>query len=168
MPITHKKGCLITAFQNREIENIAHVVNCKGVMGAGIAAQIRLEFPEVYEEYTEYCKPVPNTPSKSLLGNVLRVGLGGSSGVFNLFAQDDYARYSVDDYNSSKRQLHYPSLMKCLASMSENFLWEYGSGVDVGIPYGMGCGLAGGDWEIVEEMLHYYFDGEVELVIYKL
>lgn len=43
---------------------IAHQVNCKGVMGAGLAKQIRLKYPIVYQAYIEwYC------------ANILRPGL---------------------------------------------------------------------------------------------
>ena len=33
---------------------IAHQVNCRGVMGAGLALQIRNKYSEVYEEYSEW------------------------------------------------------------------------------------------------------------------
>ena len=30
---------------------IVHQVNCKGVMGSGVAKQIKANFPEVFNEY---------------------------------------------------------------------------------------------------------------------
>lgn len=35
---------------------IGHGVNCKGVMGAGIAKTIREKFPKVYDEYRQVCQ----------------------------------------------------------------------------------------------------------------
>ena len=34
-------------------------------------------------------------------------------------------------------------------------------------PYGFGCGLANGDWNIVENMLNTYF-GDMNVTIYRL
>lgn len=38
-----------------EATYIGHGVNCKGVMGAGIAKTVREKFPKVYEEYRHVC-----------------------------------------------------------------------------------------------------------------
>ena len=34
---------------------IGHGVNCKGVMGAGIAKQFRARYPDMYQEYRRIC-----------------------------------------------------------------------------------------------------------------
>lgn len=34
---------------------ICQQVNCKGVMGAGLAMQIRSQWPVVYQRYLEFC-----------------------------------------------------------------------------------------------------------------
>ena len=34
---------------------ICHQVNCQGVMGSGLAKQIRERYPIVYEEYKKWC-----------------------------------------------------------------------------------------------------------------
>ena len=47
----------ITYYKNKSLLDlspnivICHQVNCQGVMGAGIAKQIRARWPEVYEDY---------------------------------------------------------------------------------------------------------------------
>lgn len=33
---------------------IAHQVNCKGVMGSGVAKSIKTAYPEVYNEYKKF------------------------------------------------------------------------------------------------------------------
>ena len=35
---------------------ILHQVNCQGVMGSGIAKQVREKYPEVYQHYVSECK----------------------------------------------------------------------------------------------------------------
>lgn len=39
---------------------IIHQVNCKGVMGGGIALEIRKRFPQVYNRYKEECNKYGN------------------------------------------------------------------------------------------------------------
>jgi len=46
------KGDLLTTKTNL----ICHQVNPYGIMGAGVALQIKERFPKVYQEYKRYCK----------------------------------------------------------------------------------------------------------------
>lgn len=39
---------------------IGHQVNCQGVMGAGLAKQIRNKYPHVYDEYRKLCSSTEN------------------------------------------------------------------------------------------------------------
>jgi O-acetyl-ADP-ribose deacetylase (regulator of RNase III) len=39
-----------------QCQTIVNTVNCVGVMGAGIAYECRLRYPEMYERYVEICK----------------------------------------------------------------------------------------------------------------
>lgn len=52
--LIHKTGNIFTS----ELQAIGHGVNCKGVMGSGIAVTVRTLFPEVYEVYKQYCERV--------------------------------------------------------------------------------------------------------------
>jgi len=49
--ITWAEGDLFTC----GISAIAHGVNCRGVMGAGIAVQFRRRYPDMYESYSKRC-----------------------------------------------------------------------------------------------------------------
>jgi O-acetyl-ADP-ribose deacetylase (regulator of RNase III) len=40
---------------NTECQTIVNTVNCEGVMGAGIAYECRLRYPEMYTEYVNLC-----------------------------------------------------------------------------------------------------------------
>lgn len=48
--ITYRNGDLLKSNCNI----ICHQVNCQGVMGAGIAKQIRLTYPSVFKAYEDY------------------------------------------------------------------------------------------------------------------
>ena len=52
--LIHKTGNIFTSEQTA----IGHGVNCKGVMGSGIAVTVKNLFPEVYEVYKQYCERV--------------------------------------------------------------------------------------------------------------
>lgn len=52
--LIHKTGNIFTSEQTA----IGHGVNCKGVMGSGIAVTVKNLFPEVYEVYRSYCHEI--------------------------------------------------------------------------------------------------------------
>lgn len=41
---------------NANADAIVNTVNCMGVMGAGIALEFKLRYPEMYEDYVVRCK----------------------------------------------------------------------------------------------------------------
>jgi len=112
---------------------IAHVVNCQGVMGAGFAKQVKDRYYEAFLQYEDVCSFSDDNDRKLLLGKCQQVG-----NIINLFAQLGYGKY--------RRYLNYGALYMALSNISEK---------EFAIPYKMGCGLAGGDWEIVKEILDF-------------
>ncbi|MDT0160376.1 macro domain-containing protein [Bacillus sp. AG4(2022)] len=132
---------------------IGHQVNCQGVMGAGLAIQIRSKYPEVYTNYKEFVAEYRN---KLLLGKMQLVTCGENKWVANLFGQFSYGR-------RKPVYTHYGALEDALRDL-KNFAKEHG--LSVALPYGIGCGLAGGDWEdvyaIIDGVFHNY-----EVVLYK-
>lgn len=149
-----KKGDAVKAFQQNEVDYFMHCVNCQGMMGAGIAKQIKDTFPFVFEEYLKYCNSVKNT--KELLGQTLIV-----DNVINLFAQHTTG--------TSKRQVHYGALVSCLStlitSIEESYLTCDQKPISIAVPEYMCCGLAGGKWEVVSEMLEA-MPSNVQIVVY--
>jgi len=149
--LVYKNGDILTS----TADVICHQVNCKGVMGAGLAKQIRNKYPNVYDHYKWHCETFGQTSGvkSSLLGNIiLDFGKDIDSGkqiIASLFAQDGYGR--------DKRYTDYEALRKGLKCLS---LFLGGHENTIAIPYQMGCGLGGGDWNvvlpIVEEELASY------------
>lgn len=130
---------------------ICQQVNCKGVMGSGLARQIRLSYPIVYEKYSAFCAHYPN--GKALLASVLYVVLPSFT-VANLFAQVSYGRTGL--------HTDYLALRECLCKVRNHYA---DGSATIGIPYGIGCGLGGGDWSIVEQIIMDVFDGYLGKVI---
>ena len=71
--ILYKDGDILSPNHTGHECVVCHQVNCQGVMGAGLAAQIRRMFPGVYEDYRRECEKVAK-PS-DLLGKVLFYGV---------------------------------------------------------------------------------------------
>ncbi len=122
---------------------ICHQVNCQGVMGSGIAKQVKDRYPSVYEEYKRVCRLAP-TPS-SLLGLALGVRTNEDVVIVNLFAQENYG-YDGKQYTS------YGALKNCFESVRNSF-----SNQKIAIPYLLGCHRGGGDWNVVYAMIKEIF-----------
>ncbi|CAL8902020.1 Appr-1-p processing protein [Bacillus pumilus] len=137
---------------------ICHQVNCKGVMGAGLAKQIKSKYPNVYKEYRQLCKD--QNIKIGLLGAAQFVDVNENKTIANLFAQDNYG--------VKTRQTNYEAMNLCLKSLKSVVTTDYSKykGCSIAIPYGIGCGLAGGDWKIVKQMIDDIL-GECDVTIYK-
>ena len=125
-----------------EIESgiICHQVNCKGVMGAGLAKSLREKYPVCFTSYHRYCKE-----GKFKLGMVQFCKVNPVLYICNMAGQDGYGTQS--------RQTDYEALASCLTKLHaksiELNLTPY-------LPYKLGCGLAGGDWNVVSKMIEQY------------
>ena len=130
---------------------ICHQVNCQGVMGSGIAKQVREKFPTNYNSYCLMCKEFK--PSE-LLGQVFCCQVVGKFIIANLFAQENFG-YDGKCYTS------YDALKKCLESVRSSF-----SHHTIAIPYLMSCHRGGGDWNIVYKMIEEVFvDSDCEVLV---
>jgi len=122
---------------------ICQQVNCQGVMGAGLAKQIRAKFPPAYEEYMKAYKRKMLT-----LGNVIYAVISFKPPLYvaNLCGQNYYGREKGRVYTD------YASVRECLTKVSElRVMIENANAIysPIYIPYFMGCGLAGGNWDTV-------------------
>lgn len=119
---------------------ICQQVNCMLVMGAGLAKSIRRRWEKVYTEYTGLNKTKP----EDRLGKCQIVQVEQDLYVANLFGQYNYS------YKT--RCTDYKALRQALSSLS---VWHttYTNDLPIWVPYKLGCGLAGGSWKIVEEIL---------------
>jgi len=147
MTIEIINGDLLEAFDKGDVDVIGHVVNCQHKMNSGIAKSIREHYPTVYDFYME---------TNCQLG-VCRSISWGRGIVCNLYAQE-YFGYD------GKRYLNYGALAESLSYMSK-YVVNHNS--LIGFPYKMGSDRAGGDWDIVLEMIEFYFKDH-NVKIYKL
>ena len=132
--ITEKRGDLLNAKENI----IAHQVNCKGVMGAGIAKLIKnnLLTGKQFDQYRKKCLSY----GADLLGTCYLEPINGRQNqyVANLFGENIPTGKTLDtDYNALESAIINLKLTARQHQMS------------IAIPGYIGCGLAGGDWDYV-------------------
>lgn len=144
--IEHIKGNLL------EVKNtiLGHQVNCMGVMGGGVALQVKEKYPTVFLEYASFCEIYKDDTSQ-LLGKTQFIETEDGHIIANMFSQDDYGRNGCfTDYESVE------ACMKAVAKRAEKIK------ASVAFPYLYGCYRGGGDWTVVYGIIEKYFkDSEV-------
>jgi len=130
---------------NADTDYIAHQVNCQGVMGAGLALQIKQHYPDAYRKYRNHCL---NLPASKLLGIVHKVGR-----ILNIFGQNRYGY--------GQRHTDYNALATAFQTINSTF-----SGSSIAFPYGFGAGLAGGDLQTIHSLMDKYLT-DVHVTLYK-
>lgn len=154
-----KTGCLFKAFEEQEIDSLAHVTNCQGVMGSGVALGVKQRYPAAYDAYRKVAKA---GAGELTLGNLTwgkHTFAEKDQFIFNLSAQ----RY----YGNGGRLLNYEAFYNCMNDV--RFCMKAFGFKNLGVPYNIGCDRAGGSWKIVSAMIEEIFDNtEISVTAYKL
>lgn len=117
---------------------IAHGCNCHGLMGSGIARQIRSKWPNVYEVYRLKYQVMGLE-----LGTILPVRTLDGRMVVNCMTQYDCG-------NDGRQYVDYDAIESCIAAINNHVeAWDV---TEVGFPK-IGAGLAGGDWDRIEDII---------------
>lgn len=149
-------GDLIKLAKQGSFDVIAHGCNCFCRMGAGIAPQMAKAFK---------CDRYP-LESRDTIGDINKLGQIDYEAWYSNTAKIVYVinAYTQYDYKSlgNEHPLDYEALQLCLRKMSHQF-----SGYRIGLPK-IGCGLAGGDWQRVKQIIQTELkDCNVTVVNYK-
>ena len=143
--ITHKKGDLLKATE----KVIGHQVNCHGA-AAGLAGAIFRKWPTAerdYQQLIKRCQP------KALLGMSQLTGEQRDGHIIcNLFGQFNPGA----DYNPQRLE----QALTMLGNTARIMNWS------VALPYRLSCGICGGDWDEVLQIIERTMDG-VDCAIYQ-
>ena len=150
--VNYVKGNLLDS----NCDYICHQVNCQGVMGSGIAKQIRERWPEVYDGYKRFCDYI-NKQGESLLGRVMVTNRGCPMHIVNMFSQDAYG-YDGSRYTS------YDAFAHCLITLREHVPDD----CTIGFPKNIGCGLGGGNWKVISALIEEILGKDYEVYIYEM
>lgn len=136
---------------------ICHQVNCQGVMGSGIAKQVKEKYPHVYHEYKRFCNEKRKQGSSPFgYWQPVRISDNNMSKcIINIFAQENYG-YDGQCYTD------YAVLKVCFEEIKNTA----SIGTIIAFPYLMGCHRGGGDWNVVYKMIEEVFaDSDCEVLI---
>lgn len=116
---------------------ILHQVNCLSAMGAGVALSISNKWPVVRFEYLKFSKNIEKP--KYLLGQMQYVKVERDLIVINSFTQLYYGNsyYDNETYTNEDLLIKNIKIASDKAKLNNKKLF---------IPYLIGCGLAGGNW----------------------
>ncbi len=152
-----------------DINVIAHSCNTRNIMGAGIAKQIKDRYPQAYEadwkafnhEYDQ------NGQYVHWLGKFSKAELDDRKYIYNMYTQASVGM---------GRQVHYEKFWQALKRVEQDLYemnvakHEYDGSPPpiIGLPYGISCGLAGGNWGIIKAMIEDIFlDSAIKCYIVK-
>lgn len=143
--IKYKKGDLLEA----EEDIIAHGVNCVGGFGSGVAGQIAKQFPFIKSCYLEKYRF-----EGFELGEIQIIEC--SKTFINCATQKEYL---------PRDQCHanYIAIRDCMNKVK---CYAFLKNKSIAIPK-IGCGLAGGDWNIVKPILEEVFN-DFDVTVYEV
>ena len=147
---------------NREL-NIIHGCNAQGIMGAGLALQVRHKSEEVYQVYKQACDTKTND-KQSLLGTITFKRLSPDPiTIINAIIQLETGVH--------KRQVNYEAVAQVFDRIAITILTHPNTQFTLAIPKYFGSALAGGNWNIIrtiiEETLTKFSNVTLYIVEYK-
>lgn len=134
--VSYHKGDLLKT--NAQL--ILHQVNLQGIMGGGLALSIAKKYPNVELVYRTF--------EHKELGQVV-FAMAGNKYIGNCFSQNE-------DFTTN-----YDALRECLYKVIK-FMNKFDIKT-VAIPYKYGCGIANGNWSIIEQIFKYFFEQEKDI-----
>lgn len=177
--ITYLKGdATVPRFVNGATTVICHCCNAFGGWGRGFVIPLGLKYPQAKIDYINFCRPyqTSNVKRNELMGSVCLSKVNDNLYVANLIGQYYYSK-NQRDYSQTfgvepeflptqnGRFVSYDSIrlgFRKLVSLMNEVKFS------VQMPK-MGCGLAGGDWKIIEKIIIAELcSNDIEVTIYEL
>lgn len=118
---------------------LVHGCNNLGVMGSGVAKQIRAKWPYAYESYNLQFK-IFGLP----LGSIIPVPTSDGKIIVNAITQDGFGK-------DGKQYVSYDAIAKCFDKINVNAA-EVWNVTEIAYPR-IGAGLGGGNWVEIERLL---------------
>jgi O-acetyl-ADP-ribose deacetylase (regulator of RNase III) len=136
--------------ETTKIDAIMHQCNCFHTMGGGVAAALKQKWPEIAVADKKYS----TTGDHKKMGTVLPVYVASAGSrikvIFNCYSQF---------YFGAGRNTNYEAFFLCCMGVKDNIIGFNKNKIDshkitcLGVPYNIGCGLGGGDWNIIYSIL---------------
>ena len=143
----HIDGDLIYLMRRGQIDVLIHGCNCQCTMGSGIAAQIRAYWPKVYQVDNDFT----HKGKWNKLGTIMPVTVENEIGETG-FIINAYTQFEFGATADGGRDVNYAAVSECFRRIREIPNIE---NLSIGIPK-IGAGLAGGDWDVIEEIIDFH------------
>jgi len=127
------------------VDFIAHSCNTQNVMGAGIAKQIKDRYPNAY---SADCHAMMNNDNQLGWYSFAVTDATQNKGIYNMYTQDKIG---------GNRAVNYEAFYVALKKVADHIEWQSKHEDEekaLGLPYGISCGLAGGNWGVIFSMIN--------------
>lgn len=132
---------------------LCHQVNCKGVMGSGIAATIKEQFPNVFRAYQN-----AHRNGNLTLGSCQLVGIKNKNGseqfIANLAGQQNFGR------ELGRRYTSYDGVYNALENLRRQCRTNLTNCKSIAFPYKFGCDRGGASWNVIIAMIEDVFKND--------
>lgn len=134
---------------------IVHGCNAQGVMGAGIALQLRKRYPRIFIDYINLINRTNKNERHRLLGLVLWTKITPKFYIANAITQEFYGRAE------GKRYVSYDAIEMAFKTASDMALI-----LDLPLYFHkIGASLGGGNWAIIENIIENSVPSNVEMTL---
>jgi len=141
---------------------IVHCCNDVGAWGAGFVLAISKRWWKPEAEYRNwYAGLSVNLYPPFELGEIQVIGVEDGISVVNLIGQNGVGRGK-----DGKPPIRYDAIERGLISLNE-IATRFSDNPSIHCPR-LGCGLAGGKWENIEEIINKVIDPNIPVVVYDL
>ena len=131
---------------------ICHQTNTQGIMGSGVAAEVKRRYPHVFQSYRKDYED-----GKLELGYVNFTTAKTDQVIANMCGQD---KYGYD----GKQYTNYDGLQKCFDEVVDFANEAFDIKPIIAFPYKLSCCRGGADWDVVYKMIEDTFkDFDVEI-----
>lgn len=134
-----------------DIDTIAHGVNCDNQMKSGVAKVLFTKYPEVKTGY-HATLGLKGSMGLDPLGDIVGIDVGDKK-IINCHTQRTFGY-------DGKRYVNYDAIYTCFEHIANQY-------DEVAIPK-IGCGLGGGDWEIVKFLIDKATGDKCKIYVYHL
>lgn len=139
---------------------IPHVANDIGAWGKGFVVPLAQHFPKAKEDYQEYIESQHKAPiDNDLLGDTVFTKVPPKIVIANMIAQKGIG--------TTQKPIRYAALVKCMETVRKTaiIIQKHGP-LEIHAPM-FGAGLAGGKWEVIEELINEIWR-DIDTIIYSL
>lgn len=118
-----------------------HGCNAQGVMGSGVAKQLRDKYPQIYPSYVKFLAQLKseNIPP---LGNTDFIRISRDLSIGSCITQEFYGK-------DGRKYVDYDAIDEALIAVACHNIEI------VNIPYGFCSGLGGGNWGVVQAIIQH-------------